>query len=375
MESASKPASVLRAQWSELFAPAERTLPAMLTRQAERYGEQAAGQRRRHDMELCRRLRRRGPLRRRVARRGRQGRRPGRGHLLQPDRVPRNLVRLRLAWRGGGADQRRLAGAAASAHPVELRRAPAGDRGRPCRQSRAAGREPARCRSHLADRRERQSRFRQRRRDSDAARRRAHRGGGGPARRPRPHPLHLRHHRPVEGRLLPACAILLVGGQHGVAPATAATATCSAPACRCFTPTRSTPSTRRCSPAPRVRYEKRFSASGFFPSLVQSRATVTYLLGAMVPILLSRPVSPEETAHQVTHCARARRAGAVSRRVHAAHRHPPARRLGLDRNQFRSRHDDRAPAARIDGAGVRGLRCARGRRSATKTSPTERRAS
>ena len=48
-----------------------------------------------------------------------------------------------------------------------------------------------------------------------------------------------------------------------------------------------------------VRYEKRFSASGFFPSLVQSRATVTYLLGAMVPILLSRPVSPEETAHQV----------------------------------------------------------------------------
>ena len=153
MESASKPASVLRAQWSELFAPAERTLPAMLTRQAERYGDKAAGQRRRHDMELCRRLRRRGPLRRHVARRRHQGRRPGRGHLLQPDRVPRNRVRLRLAWRGGGADQRRLAGAAASAHPVELRRAPAGARGRPCRQSRAAGRERARCRSHLADRR------------------------------------------------------------------------------------------------------------------------------------------------------------------------------------------------------------------------------
>jgi crotonobetaine/carnitine-CoA ligase len=48
-----------------------------------------------------------------------------------------------------------------------------------------------------------------------------------------------------------------------------------------------------------VHYEKRFSASGFFPSLVSSRATVTYLLGAMVPILLSRPVSPDETAHQV----------------------------------------------------------------------------
>ena len=47
-----------------------------------------------------------------------------------------------------------------------------------------------------------------------------------------------------------------------------------------------------------VRYEKRFSASGFFPSLIASKATVTYLLGAMVPILLSRAVSPEESAHQ-----------------------------------------------------------------------------
>jgi len=48
-----------------------------------------------------------------------------------------------------------------------------------------------------------------------------------------------------------------------------------------------------------VHYEKRFSASGFFPSLIRTRATVTYLLGAMVPILLSRPVSPEETGHRV----------------------------------------------------------------------------
>jgi crotonobetaine/carnitine-CoA ligase len=47
-----------------------------------------------------------------------------------------------------------------------------------------------------------------------------------------------------------------------------------------------------------VNYERRFSASGFFPSLIESRATVTYLLGAMVPILLSRPVTPEERAHR-----------------------------------------------------------------------------
>jgi carnitine-CoA ligase len=48
-----------------------------------------------------------------------------------------------------------------------------------------------------------------------------------------------------------------------------------------------------------VCFEKRFSASRFFASLTQHRATVTYLLGAMVPILLSRPRSPEETAHTV----------------------------------------------------------------------------
>ncbi len=48
-----------------------------------------------------------------------------------------------------------------------------------------------------------------------------------------------------------------------------------------------------------VCYEKRFSASGFYASLTRHRATVTYLLGAMVPILLSRPPSPEETAHAV----------------------------------------------------------------------------
>jgi crotonobetaine/carnitine-CoA ligase len=46
-----------------------------------------------------------------------------------------------------------------------------------------------------------------------------------------------------------------------------------------------------------VVYDKRFSASGFFASLAQHRATVTYVLGAMVPILLSRPESAEEHAH------------------------------------------------------------------------------
>jgi crotonobetaine/carnitine-CoA ligase len=46
-----------------------------------------------------------------------------------------------------------------------------------------------------------------------------------------------------------------------------------------------------------VRFEKRFSASGFYSALSRHGATVTYLLGAMVPILLSRPVSAEEKDH------------------------------------------------------------------------------
>jgi crotonobetaine/carnitine-CoA ligase len=43
----------------------------------------------------------------------------------------------------------------------------------------------------------------------------------------------------------------------------------------------------------------RFSASGFWAALRENDATVTYLLGAMVPILLAQPPSPAERAHAV----------------------------------------------------------------------------
>jgi crotonobetaine/carnitine-CoA ligase len=46
-----------------------------------------------------------------------------------------------------------------------------------------------------------------------------------------------------------------------------------------------------------VVYLPRFSVSGFFASLAEHKAKVTYLLGAMVPMLLSREASPEEKAH------------------------------------------------------------------------------
>ncbi len=45
--------------------------------------------------------------------------------------------------------------------------------------------------------------------------------------------------------------------------------------------------------------EQRFSASGFAASLSRHDATVTYLLGAMVPILLSHPASALDRAHRV----------------------------------------------------------------------------
>jgi crotonobetaine/carnitine-CoA ligase len=45
--------------------------------------------------------------------------------------------------------------------------------------------------------------------------------------------------------------------------------------------------------------EPRFSASAFWQSLVTHGATVTFVLGAMVPILLSKPPSPLDRAHAV----------------------------------------------------------------------------
>ncbi len=45
--------------------------------------------------------------------------------------------------------------------------------------------------------------------------------------------------------------------------------------------------------------EKRFSASAFWEVLVQHQATVTYVLGAMVPILLSKDPTPQDKAHRV----------------------------------------------------------------------------
>ncbi len=59
--------------------------------------------------------------------------------------------------------------------------------------------------------------------------------------------------------------------------------------------------------------EPRFSASDFWAALVRHRATVTYVLGAMVPILLSKDPTPDDRAHQV----RVALAPAIPQRFHA----------------------------------------------------------
>lgn len=48
-----------------------------------------------------------------------------------------------------------------------------------------------------------------------------------------------------------------------------------------------------------VHFLDKFSASGFWPSMARAGATVVYLLGAMVPILLAQPVSAAERQHRV----------------------------------------------------------------------------
>ena len=49
----------------------------------------------------------------------------------------------------------------------------------------------------------------------------------------------------------------------------------------------------------RMVLEPRFSASGFWPAMIRNEATVIYLLGAMVPILLAGEARANERAHKV----------------------------------------------------------------------------
>ena len=106
-----------------------------------------------------------------------------------------------------------------------------------------------------------------------------------------------------------------------------------------------------------VVFESRFSASGFWPSMQASGATVVYLLGAMVPILLAQPEGEDERKHRV-------RVGlGPGVPAAAAHRRVPARGLRFDRDQLRDRDDPGLGARRRHGLVASGLPGPRRRRA------------
>jgi crotonobetaine/carnitine-CoA ligase len=111
-----------------------------------------------------------------------------------------------------------------------------------------------------------------------------------------------------------------------------------------------------------VVFEQRFSASGFWPSMRASGATVVYLLGAMVPILLAQPEGAGERDHRVRIGLGPGRAGCRGRCVQGAHGRAAAGGLRLDRDQLRDRHRGRFAARRCHGLAAPGLRRTRGRR-------------
>jgi crotonobetaine/carnitine-CoA ligase len=113
----------------------------------------------------------------------------------------------------------------------------------------------------------------------------------------------------------------------------------------------------------RVVFEPRFSASAFWATMRLAQATVVYLLGAMVPILLAQPLR-RQSANTACASVSARACRRAPRGVSRAQRRAAARRLRLDRDQLRHRQRAGPLAPRLHGvaaAGLRGLgrRCSR----------------
>ena len=193
------------------FAPHDRVVPALLERQAERVRRAPA----------CSSPARRGgaiamssgsPPATVPRCRGRHpARRSGGAAVLQPGRVHADVPRLRMDRCRRGSDQHRVARRAAAARPRQFGRAPAGRRGRLPRRRALARRGRSSDGEDLARRREQAGSDRGASCTVSAARRAGPQGGScAPATR-----LAILYTSgttgPVEGRLLPARAVLLVG--------------------------------------------------------------------------------------------------------------------------------------------------------------------
>ena len=124
-----------------------------------------------------------------------------------------------------------------------------------------------------------------------AAPRRAERHAGDP--------LHVRHYRPVEGRVLPARPIFLVGASipaHLLGVGEADVLMTTLPM---FHTNALNSFYQALLNGATLIVEPRFSASGFIRGLAEQKATVTFVLGAMVPILLAQEPSSADRAHRV----------------------------------------------------------------------------
>ena len=282
---------------SRFFAPGERSLAVMLQAQAAKYGAKPlvqAGERSWSFAEVPE-LAARSAGRLQAA-----GVRPGDRVALICENRPEfieTFLGCRLARRHPGADQHRLARAAAPPHPGEFRRPIAGDRGGASGRARACRPgDPAA--------------------GGDLGHRSAERGHA-PAQVAQPMPALGEAIAAAPTRPSDTLAILYTSGTTGPSKGvccphaqffwwgvnTAHLLGVGADDILCTTlPLFHTNALNTFFQAlitgATAIFESRFSASAFFTTLAARRATVTYLLGAMVPILLSREAEPAERQHR-----------------------------------------------------------------------------
>ncbi len=294
-----------------------------------------------------------------AARRRRRPRRPRRGDAAR-NRVEflELFVRLRLDRRRGGADQHRVDGPADRLHAGQLRRAAAGDRER---LRRAAGDAPTLGESALetiwVDRRatpagtplailaHRRLPCRRCRRGGDAASRR--RAGDRPRRHPRrsstpPAP-------PARRRACSARMRSTSGGACNSADAPRRRRRRRALHDAAAVPHQRAEHLRAgaARPAAACAYEQRFSASGFWPSLVQSATPPSSTCSAPWCRSCCRSRRRRPSARIASASALGPGVPAQRRRgVPRAHRRAAARRLRLDRDQLRHRAARRTGRAR-----------------------------
>ena len=328
----------------------------------------------RRELELRTGAARRGALRRHARRGGNPPRRPRGADVRQPRRIHGELSRLRLARRRCGADQRRVARAAARAFSAKFRRAAADHRGGVARCTRPYRLERAGARAHLADRRRNagvsRSHWRAHCPDRHPAARRSDRSGRSRSRPDAGHPLHVGHDRSVEGRLLPACAIFLVGPQRH--PQSGASRGRRALHHVAAVPHQRA---RHIPPGLIVRFDAGRRAALFRVALL-AKADRTPGNGDLsarrdgADPALQRAVARRAKSYGAL-CARARRAGQSACSVSSTLGHPFARRLRLDRDEFRHRQHRRRAAPRKHGHRARRILRAR-HRPIWQRSPTGR---